>query len=332
MFNKTDRLHKLRIGNDLSMEEAHAIASDLLAGAIDTPQIVEILTLLQTKGESVNEILGFIAAMREHMTPIAFEQSRLIDLCGTGGSLPNRFNASTCVALLLGKMGYPIVKHGNRGSKRANGSIDFLDALAIPYDLSPANHQAQLNAMGATFLFARLHHPAVRHAAEARKQLSTRSIFNLIGPFCNPASPTTQIIGTTSSELADTLLSVGQQLAYETFAVIWSDIGLDECSTVGQSHAMIHQNGTTRTLTVDPTDYGIHHSLSDITVSKDALAIDNANIFRDIITHQKTDHPLSALIALNAAVIMHIHEPSIPIQYGIKKAMQTLPLITLPTP
>ena len=106
------------MGGDLNRDQAYNTAVQLLNGSVDTPAIVELLTLLATKGESTDEILGFITAMREHMTPISFTQTPIMDICGTGGSLPNRFNVSTCVALVLGQLGYHVAKHGNRGSKK----------------------------------------------------------------------------------------------------------------------------------------------------------------------------------------------------------------------
>ena len=317
-------LSQLRKQQDLTESDGHDVAIEFLNGGCDTGHIVEVLRLLQEKGESVSEILGFIKAMRTHMRPLTFTQDNLIDICGTGGSLPNRFNVSTCVALVLGQLGYAVAKHGNRGSKKANGSFDFLDAMGIPYELSQAEHQARLDTVGCTFLFARLHHPAVRHVAEARQQLPSRSIFNLIGPFCNPASPSIQIIGTPSADLAQTLLSVGRNLPYQIFAVITSDIGLDECSTVGRSHVHIHNNGHIRTVTIDPTEYGIHHTLDDILVNANALATDNADAFQKIVSQNQKNHPLAQLIALNVAVILHIMDETIPIQDGLDQALSAL--------
>ena len=317
-------LDLLRKQHDLTESAAYDIAIELLNGHCTTPEIVDVLQLLQQKGESVSEIIGFIKAMRANMTPLSFSQQLLIDICGTGGSLPNRFNVSTCVALVLGQLGYSVAKHGNRGSKKANGSFDFLDELGIPYELTEAEHQARLDKFGTTFLFARNYHPAVRHVADARKQLATRSIFNLIGPFCNPASPTIQIIGTPSNDLAKRLMAVGKALDYNTFAVITSDIGLDECSTVGQSTLHSIANGVERTVTIDPQLLGIHHSLNDISVSDSALAVDNANAFKSILKTKDQNNPLVLLIALNAAVIMHIIDESISIESGINKATAVL--------
>ncbi len=320
----TEFVHKLTIGEHLSESEAYALASHFFDGQLATASIVECLTLMHNKGESVSEILGFIHAMRAHMTPLSFSQRPLIDICGTGGSLPNRFNASTCTALVLGHLGFTVAKHGNRGSKKANGSFDFLDALQIPYELTEAEHQDRLNQFGTTFLFARLYHPAVRHVAKARQQLSTRSIFNLIGPFCNPASPTVQIIGAPTKSLAKTLVTVAESLNYDTFAVITSDIGLDECSTVGTSTIHKLSNGNHQTIHIDPETHGIHHTLQDITVSDSALASDNAKAFTEMLKNQDPDHPLATFIALNAAVIMHIINESIPIESGMDQAKQAL--------
>ena len=322
-------LNVLREQHDLDESAAYDLAVAFLNGNCQTSEIVDVLQLLQQKGESVTEIIGFIRAMRDHMTPLSLSKHPLIDICGTGGSLPNRFNVSTCVALVLGQLGYSVAKHGNRGSKKANGSFDFLDAMGIPYDLSSAEHNARLEKFGATFLFARLYHPAVRHVADARRQLTSRSIFNLIGPFCNPASPTIQIIGTPSNDLAQTLLAVGKKLDYSTFAVITSDIGLDECSTVGKSTVYSISNGDERTFTIDPKSYGIKHTLNDISVSETALATDNAAAFKSILANNNTGHPLAKLIALNAAVIMHIIDHSIAIESGIEKALDSLAQIEM---
>lgn len=324
MPNYNDIVEKLTAGEHLTETEAGQLACQFLDGELDTPSIVKCLTLLHNKGESVSEILGFIRAMRAHMTPLSFSQRPLIDICGTGGSLPNRFNASTCTALTLGQLGFAVAKHGNRGSKKANGSFDFLDALQIPYELTEAEHQNRINQFGTTFLFARLYHPAVRHVADARAQLSTRSIFNLIGPFCNPASPTVQMIGVPTKSLAKTLFTVSESLNYDTFAVMTSDIGLDECSTVGLSTIDKLSNGNHQTIHIDPKTYGIHHTLQDITVNDSALASENAKAFTDMLKNQDRDHPLATFIALNTAVMMHIINESIPIESGMDQAKEAL--------
>jgi anthranilate phosphoribosyltransferase len=317
-------LNLLRKQQTLTESAAYDVAIEFLNGNCTTPEILEVLQLLQKKGESVSEIVGFIKAMRANMTPLVFSQKPLIDICGTGGSLPNRFNVSTCVALTLGVLGYHVAKHGNRGSKKPNGSFDFLDEIGIPYDLSESEHQARLNQYGATFLFARLYHPAVRHVADARKQLSARSIFNLIGPFCNPASPNIQIIGTPSNDLAKTLIQVGKSLNYKTFAVITSDIGLDECSSVGDSTIYKLSNGIESKIGITPELLGINHTLKDISVSPNALASDNATEFKLILQHQDRNHPLLTLIALNTAVIMHIIDEKVPIEDGLERAKSAI--------
>jgi anthranilate phosphoribosyltransferase len=323
-------LRDLRAHRHLSEDAAHQLAGWFLSGTANSDDMVSVLQALHEKGETVDELVGFIRAMRAVMAPISLSTSPLIDVCGTGGSLSNRFNTSTCVAMVLGAMGHPVAKHGNRGSKKANGSFDFLDALGVPYELSPSEHQNQLDHYGCTFLFARLHHPAVGHVAAARKQLGARSIFNLIGPFCNPASPSIQVIGAPTSPLADTVLAVGQRLGYDTIAAVSSDIGLDECSTVGQSTIQGVRQGQPFTLTIHPQDHGIHHDIADISVSPNAQAVDNAATLTRIISDGCVDHPIVALIALNAAVIRHIISPDNGIDAGIGMAKASLMQLKLP--
>jgi anthranilate phosphoribosyltransferase len=302
----SDVLDKLTQYIDLTPHEARCVALEFLSGRSTNNDMQQTLALLQQKGESISEILGFISAMRDTMTRISFTHHPLIDVCGTGGSYPNRFNVSTCVALVLGVMGYHVAKHGNRGSKKPNGCFDFLDALGIPYSLTPTEHQQRLRDHGATFLFAREYHPAVRHAASARAALPGRSIFNLIGPFCNPALPNIQIVGCPSKDLARTIMAVGKELNYDIFAVLASDVGLDECSTVGLTHVMVARNGVPEEWVVDPVSLGIYHDLADMTVSAEATARENAAMFKSILMNRQMDHPIATLIALNAGVIISI--------------------------
>ena len=314
-------IQRLSDGIDLNIDQAYQTCVSLFNEEIAHKDIVLLLQLLANKGESTNEILGFIKAMRERMTAVSFKQSQLIDICGTGGSLLNRFNVSTCVAMVLGSLGYHVAKHGNRGSKKPNGSFDFLDEMKIPYDISVDDHQYRLNHYGATFLFARNHHKAVGAVAAARKELSGRSIFNLIGPFCNPASPSIQIIGTPNKSLANRLIAVGKQLNYDTFSVITSDAGLDEVASVGLSTVIFERNGTLVEQVIDPTEYGIRHTHDQMFSTSAAIAADNASLFKQIIKNKLDTHPITELICLNAAVIINIIDNTLSIQDSYKRCI-----------
>ncbi len=300
--------------------EAHAydVAVSLLKGEMSTDEMVRLLSAMHERGESVDELVGFISAMRDHMVPVSLDVPDLVDICGTGGSHANRFNVSTAVALILGCLGISVAKHGNRGSKKANGSVDFLDALGIPYALSNEAHQATLHAYGSTFLFARSYHPALRHAVDARKQLTTRSIFNMTGPFCNPASPVHQVIGTPSKALAERLVLVGQRLSYRTFSVITSDIGLDECATVGISTMYSVRDGHVHEQRIDPRAYGIHHTMEDI---QGGDANQNASRFMAWLHDRCATHPIMVMVALNAAVVMHALDATVSIDDGMARVI-----------
>jgi anthranilate phosphoribosyltransferase len=323
-------LADLRCGRDLSRASAGDLARALLGGHCADNDVRDALVGLYQKGESVSEILGFIDVMRANMTPVSVTVRPIMDSCGTGGSgIDNRFNVSTAAAFVLGAMGYYVVKHGNRGSRFANGSIDFLDALGVPYALSDDEHNDRLQKKGVTFLFARLYHTAVRHVAPIRQQLSHRSIFNIIGPFCNPASPSIQIVGTPSEAMAQRLYAVGESLSYDTFAVVTGESGLDDCSTVGRSRIWVRQGQSTRAMVVDPLDWGIRHTLSDITVGGASLSADNAAVFRDIRHRQDTQHPIAVLIAFNVAVMAHIMDPHTAIDAAYASAQAALVTLTL---
>lgn len=319
-----DAIHQLDAGRRLTVDQADALATILLTESLPDDLILKFLHHLHTPYETLNELLGFITAMRRCMTPIHLNAPPLIDVCGTGGSWSNRFNTSTCVAMILGASGFRVVKHGNRGSRKPNGSMDFLDALRVPYDLSDAAHQAQLDQRGCTFLFAPLYHPAVKRVASARKQRHKPSIFNLIGPFCNPASPSIQFIGCPSHKMADRLMAVGRSWPYKTLAIISNDVGLDECSIAGPSRVLIHTNGQTETVYVDPNDVGIHRTLTDMSVGDHVTAVDNAQVFQSIIRDARTDHPITDLMAFNAAVIMHVMDRQVSIKEALVRARRVI--------
>lgn len=291
-------LKALKEKRHLSSEESKSCLQEIFTGQVNKETIKELLTLLHTNGESVSEIVGFATAMRNAMTPIALSENA-IDVCGTGGYTQDRFNTSTAAAFVLASLDIPVAKHGNRGSRKSNGSFDFLEALGIEWGTAI---QARFDMTHLAFLFARNHHPAMCYVAEARRELPFRTIFNLLGPLCNPASVKRQVIGTSTQENAEKLIEALQKLGTERAMVIVGPNGLDELSTEAPSLLYELVNGSVVRGVFKPKE--LFRSSAPI----DAIgsAKQNAYLCQRLFSDGITDHPISKAIALNAAIGIYI--------------------------
>lgn len=292
----------------LTSEESNACLQEIFTGQVNKEKIKELLTLLHANGESVSEIVGFATAMRHAMTPIMLSENA-IDVCGTGGYAQERFNTSTAAAFVLASLGIPVAKHGNRGSRKSNGSFDFLEALGIQWDTAI---KARFDETKLAFLFARNHHPAMRHVAEARQELPFRTIFNLLGPLCNPASVKRQVIGTSTQENAEKIVDALQKLGTERAMVIVGPNGLDELSTEAPSLLYELVNGSVIRGVFKPK--GLFRSLTPTDTI--GTAQQNALLCQRLFSEGITDHPISKAIALNASAGLYIAGKA----YSIEKA------------
>lgn len=281
---------------------AYECLREIFEGKTSVDDIATLLGGLVDKGESVSEIVGFTRAMRDRMIGLELSGDA-IDICGTGGSGKSRFNVSTSVGFVLNALGVGVAKHGNRGSKTANGSFDFLEALQVPFGQDKATLESIFKSTGLIFMFARYHHPAVANVGPARKVLGRRTIFNLIGPLCNPACVPYQIIGTLKRKVADKLAEAVRVLGTKRTLVIVGFDGLDELSNAGPSVVLdIRDSGVTEFL-FDPAAEGIPvRSLDDISGGS---AKENAALFCELISERRMDHAISQLVALNAGAALY---------------------------
>ncbi len=198
-------LGKLEARADLSRAEAEAVMEELLSGQASDTQIVGLLAGLRSKGETVEELVGFATAMRRHAEPV-FDSGRqppemLVDTCGTGGDASGTFNVSTAAAFVVAGAGVRVAKHGNRATSSKCGSADVLEALGVKLDVPPQRAGAAIEQVGIGFLFAPALHRAMRHAMAARRQLGGRTVFNLLGPLTNPAGARAQLLGVFAARL-----------------------------------------------------------------------------------------------------------------------------------
>ena len=250
-------------GRDLSRGEARAVMGVVMAGEATPAQIGGLLIGLRAKGETVEEITGFAEAMAEHVVPVTPTREPLVDIVGTGGDGAATFNISTAAALVAAAAGAAVAKHGNRSASSSCGSADVLEALGIDVEQAPDRIAASIDEHGFGFMFARAHHPAMRHAAPVRQELQVRTVFNVLGPLANPAGARNGVFGVYSAALAriyaETLAGLGARRAF----VVHGDGGLDELSPSGPNLVVEVVAGAIREWELDPRSLGISRSSPD---------------------------------------------------------------------
>jgi anthranilate phosphoribosyltransferase len=251
---------RVRAGEDLSMNEMAEAIGVVMEGNCSEAEIADLLTALRAKGESVSEIAGAAAAMRQHMTPIHSRREGLIDTCGTGGDASGTFNISTAAALVTAAAGVAVAKHGNRGITSKTGSADVLEALGVNIDAEINVVEKCLDDVGVCFCFAPRLHPAMRHVAPVRKKLGVPTIFNLLGPLCNPAAAPFQLLGVGRPEVRQLLAEALVMLGTRRALVVNGSDGLDEVTLNGSTHVIEASSQATRIFQWTPAEFGLDES------------------------------------------------------------------------
>jgi len=305
-------LEKIKSGQHLTISESEKVLVALFEYDLSEDLIFDFLSALTDKGETANELVGFCLAMKKYMIKVPLP-TPLLDVCGTGGSGKSRFNVSTASAFVLASAGVPVAKHGNRGSKNFNGSFDFLEALEIPFgqqvdQLLDIFQSTQLN-----FFFARTHHPTVSKVALARKRIAKPTIFNLIGPLCNPAPVTHQLLGTSSQGRAQLLTEAILQLGIHHALVVVGENGRDEISASGPTQIFEIKNKNIKTYTLLPDFLTTKVQDADLTGGD---ATQNAALFLNIIRTQAIDHPICEWLCLNAGAGFYLFGKAFSIEAG----------------
>jgi anthranilate phosphoribosyltransferase len=287
-------------GGDLPMEQMAVVMGQIMDGAGREPQIARLLAALHRKGETVAEVAGAAAAMRQRMTPIRSAHGDLIDTCGTGGDGSKTFNISTAAALVAAAAGVPVAKHGNRGITSRSGSADVLAALGVNIEADVACVEACLVELGICFCFAPLLHSAMKHVAAVRKRLGTPSIFNILGPLVNPASAPFQLLGVGRAELqpllAEALLLLGVHRAW----LVHGADGLDEVTLGGATEVIEAAGGRLRRFQWQPADFGLEPAGREKMLVSGAQ--ESAAIIREILQGRRG--PPRDIVIANAAAAL----------------------------
>ncbi|MEX0728199.1 MAG: anthranilate phosphoribosyltransferase [Planctomycetaceae bacterium] len=238
-----DLLHQLVEHQPLTAEAIRSGIGSVMDGECSPAQIAALLTALRMKGEAVDDIVGTVQAMRERMARIPTQRTHLLDTCGTGGDRLHTFNISTATAIVAAACGIPVAKHGNRGVSSSSGSADVLETLGVNINLTPEQVGKCIDELGIGFCFAPLFHGAMKHAAPIRKELGFRTIFNFVGPLCNPASAEFQLIGVNRCETAELLAGALTQLGGQA-VIVCGNGELDEVSLWGETSVYMVRGGT----------------------------------------------------------------------------------------
>ena len=252
-----DAIAQLIAGRSLDESEARTAMGEIMTGEATAAQTAGFLVALRMNGETADEIVGCAEALRDHVIPVTAERGDLVDTAGTGGDGARTLNISTAAALVAAAAGAGVAKHGNRAVSSASGSADVLEALGFDVDLSPERIARSIDELGFGFIFAPAHHPGFRHAAPVRRELGTRTVFNVLGPLTNPAGARAQIVGVYSAELVSVIADVLCRLGSTRAFVVHGAGGIDELSPAGSNAVGEVVDGSVVMRTIDPLDLGI---------------------------------------------------------------------------
>jgi len=292
-------IQKVAGGENLTIKEAEAAMTCIMTGQATDAQIGAFLTALKMKGETAQEISSFARVMRECAVKISPKvRGRLVDVCGTGGDSKGTFNVSTTSMFVIAAAGIPLAKHGNRSLTSQCGSADVLEALGVKIDLLPEEIEKSIEDVGLGFMFAPMHHPAMKHVMPARKQIGVRTVFNILGPLTNPAGAKAQLVGVFDAGLTGKLAEVMGQLGLERALVVHGEPGLDEVSNVGETKVSELDAGKVISYSINPEDFGIRKARIEQILG--GTPQENARILKEILSGREKG-PKRDIVLLNAA-------------------------------
>lgn len=303
-------------GNNLSRTDMHGVMKTIMQGEATPAQIGGLLVALRLKGESVDEITAAAEVMRELAEKVNVDKTHLVDTCGTGGDGANTFNISTTSAFVVAAAGAKVAKHGNRSVSSKSGSADVLEAAGINLELNVEQVKKCIENVGIGFMFAPMHHSAMKHAIGPRRELGIRTLFNVLGPLTNPAGAPNQVIGVFSKDWLSPLAKTLQQLGSEHVLVVHSEDGLDEISISDKTHIAELTEGQIKNHEIRPEDFGMNsQDLSTLAVNG---VEDSLN--RIISVLDNTEGAAKDIVCLNAGAGIYAAGLTDTMKEGVIKA------------
>ena len=305
---------------NLSAEEAENAMRTMMSGEAGNIQTAAFLASLRMKGETEEEIAAFASVMRELALKINPNVEKSVDVCGTGGDVIKTFNISTTAAFITACV-VPVAKHGNRSVTSKCGSADVIEELGVNLALPPQKIEECIEKIGIGFMFAPLHHQAMKNVMEVRQKLGMRTVFNILGPLTNPANATHQLIGVYDAELTELIAKVLRILGLKKALVVHGEPGVDEVSVCGKTKVSQLSNREIRTYFIKPEDFGVERTLPDKIVGGDRK--ESAKILRDILSC-KEEGAKQDVVLLNAGAAIFAADEARSIGEGFEIARDVL--------
>lgn len=320
-FNVAQTLNQLISRENLANEITRAFMTALMSGELTAPAAAALLTALRAKGETLDEIVTAARVMREFSNIVEVkDNSRFIDIVGTGGDGASTFNISTTCLFVVAAAGAQVAKHGNRSVSSKSGSADALEALGVNLILTPPQVAQCIEATGIGFMFAPNHHPAMRHVAPIRRELGIRTVFNILGPLTNPANAAHTLMGVFAPELTRTMAMAMRELGAQHVLVVHSDDGMDEISIAAPTQVCELKDGELTEYVLTPEQFGIERA------PLSALQVGNPDESKAMLLSALNNQAGAArdIVILNAGVALYTAQHVDNIDAGIDLARDVI--------
>ena len=305
---------------DLSGDQMQQVMRLIMTGQASDAQIGGFLIGLRMKGETVDEIAAAASVMRELASGVEVAGEHVVDIVGTGGDGSNTFNISTASTFVVAAAGGTVAKHGNRSVSSKSGAADLLEAAGVKLELSSEQVARCIDEVGVGFMFAPMHHSAMKHAIGPRKEMGVRTIFNILGPLTNPAGAPNQLLGVYSEALVEPLAQVLKKLGSNHVLVVRSDDGMDEISIGAPTRVAELKNGSIDTYTIEPEDFGL--ARTDIST----LAVENAQqslkVVKGVLAGESG--PARDVVLLNAGAAIYAADLADTLAAGVQRAAEVI--------
>ena len=305
---------------DLSENEMRSVMNNIMTGECTDAQIAGFLVGLRSKGETVGEITAAASVMRELASRVHINHDNLIDTCGTGGDGHNTFNISTTAAFVVAAAGGHVAKHGNRSVSSKSGSADVLETAGVKLELTPEQVAQCVEEIGIGFMFAPMHHSAMKHAIGPRKDLGVRTVFNVLGPLTNPAGAKRQVMGVFSQDWLETLANVLKNLGSEQVMIVHSEDGMDEISISAPTNIAELKDGEIKTYKIEPEQFGMQRA--DISTLVVENVEESFNVMQAVLDNQSG--PTQDIVLLNAGAAIYTAGIEDTLATGIASARQVI--------
>ena len=320
IFDFQQAFSMLLQGESLSATQMQDIMSFLVSGEALDSQIAGLLVALRMKGESVDEIKGAVQHLRDTMVPVNVATNNAIDIVGTGGDGANLFNVSTASSFIAAAAGATVAKHGNRSVSSNSGAADLLMAMGVKLDINAEQTARCIDELGIGFMFAPQHHGALRHVMNARRQLGIRTLFNLLGPLCNPASVKRQLLGVYDRQWLLPVAQVLKGLGSEHVMVVHSEDGLDEISIAAPTDVAELKGGEIYQYQLSPQDFGLQtHDLNQLIVedAKQSLQMVKAGL-------KQQNEAATDMLSINAGAAIYLSGLASSMAQGVAQAQDCI--------